>query len=271
MRGFFILVNNCIILIMRLLKQFLYGIFYLAVLGGILWLLYSITLKPAPSCFDNKQNGNEAGVDCGGNCVSCEIKNLSPLSLLPATLFSADRVFSASAELQNPNLNYGAKTFDYEVNFYDASDKVLETRKNKSFIYSGETKNLIEAGIRITNGIPARAEIKIDDKSIVWEKAENFSSPKYDLKNVMAELENGQAVIGGNITNSDNLTISKIIIGAFLIDKLGVKIGTSKTELQNIGPFRVENFKIFIPIRKDLLSSADLEATAQSVFVEILK
>ncbi len=256
---------------MRLLKQFLYGIFYLTILGAVLWWIYAVTLRSAPSCFDNSKNGNEAGVDCGGGCVSCEIKNLSPLSLLPATLFSADRVFSASAEINNPNLNYGAKTFDYEVNFYDGAGNVLKNIKNKSFIYSGETKNLIEAGVRITNGIPIRAEIKIDEKSLVWEKAENFSSPKYDLKNITAELDNGQAVISGNITNPNNFTIFKIIVSAFLVDKSRIKIGASKTELQNVGAFQAENFKIFIPAGKDLLSSADLAATAQSVAVEILK
>jgi len=56
-----------------------------------------------------------------------------------------------------------------------------------------------------------------------------------------------------------------------LVDKSGIKIGASKTELQNAGPFRSENFKIFIPAGKDLLNSADLKTTAQSVAVEILK
>ena len=255
----------------RLLKQIIYGGIFLGMTAVLIYGGFSLFFSATSSCFDNRQNGTETGVDCGGGCISCEIKNLSPLSLLPATLFSADRVFSASAELQNLNLNYGAKTFDYEVNFYDASGKVLETRGNKSFIYAGETKNLIEAGVRITNGIPARAEIKLEEKSIVWEKAENFSSPKYDLKDSAAELENGQAVVSGNITNPNNFIISKIIINAFLIDKSGVKIGASKTELQNVRPFRVENFKVFMPVRKDLLNSIDLEATARNVFVEILK
>ena len=148
----------------------------------------------------------------------------------------------------------------------DAFERFLDISNIRS-----EIKNLIEAGVRITNGIPARAEIKLDEKSVVWEKAENFSSPKYDLKDSAAELENGQAVVSGNISNPDNLTISKIIVSAFLVDKLGVKIGASKTELQNVGPFRVENFKVFMPVRKDLAGEVDLEATAQSVFVEILK
>lgn len=255
----------------RLVKQLLYGTFYLLIFAGIGYGIYAVTLKPAPSCFDNKQNGDEAGVDCGESCVSCEIKNLQSLSLGQAILFSADRDFSASAELRNPNSAYGAKTFDYEVNFYDASGKVLKNIKNKGFIYAGENKSIVEAGARITAGIPARAEIKLNEKSIVWEKASEFSQPPYKLGDTAATLEIEQAIINGNVANLNNYNLSRVIINAFLVDKSGIKIGASKTEIQNVGAFRVESFKIFIPVRKDLLSLVDLEATAQSVFVEVLK
>ncbi|MBI3046304.1 MAG: hypothetical protein HYY86_02070 [Candidatus Harrisonbacteria bacterium] len=255
---------------MRLLKQFLYGTFYLLILAGVLWGIYAITLRPAPSCFDNRQNGKETGVDCGGDCVSCEIKNLQPLSLSPAALFSADRNFSASAALRNPNSTYGAK-FDYEVNFLDAGGKVLKNITNKGFIYAGEAKSIIEAGGRITTGIPARAEIKLNEESVAWEKPQDFFQPPHKIGELSAVLENEQAVISGNVANLNNYPLSRVIASGFLVDKLGVKIGASKTELQNVGPFRVESFKIFIPVRKDLISAVDLEATAQSVFVEILK
>lgn len=234
-------------------------------------MIYTVTLRPAPSCFDNKQNGKETGADCGGDCISCEIKNLQPLNLEQAVLFSADRNFSSSAALRNPNSVYGAQSFDYEVNFYDASGKSLRNIKTKGFIYAGEVKSIIEAGGRITIGIPARAEIKLNQESVVWEKPQEFFQPPHELKDVSAAIENGQAVISGNVANLNNYPLSRIIINAFLVDNSGVKIGASKTELQNVGPFRVESFKIFIPVRKDLASAVDLEATAQSVFVEVLK
>ena len=234
-----------------------------------MWWIYSITLKPVPSCFDNKQNGEETGVDCGGSCVSCEIKNLQPLSLGQAILFNADRNFSASAEIRNPNSGYGTK-FDYEVNFYDAGGKKISNIKNQGFIYSGEQKSLIE-GTKINVGIPTRAEIKINEQGVVWLKQQDFFSPLYKVGELSAVLENEQAVISGNITNLNNYALSRVIASAFLVDKLEIKIGASKTELQNVGPFRVESFRIFIPVRKDLVGEVDLEATSQSVFVEVLK
>jgi hypothetical protein len=41
--------------------------------------------------------------------------------------------------------------------------------------------------------------------------------------------------------------------------------------LQNVGPFRVENFKVFIPLSATVLESVDFARTGNSVFVEVLK
>lgn len=262
--------NCCIILIMRIVKQLLYGLAYLLILGGIAWGIYSIAVKPAPTCFDGKQNQDETGIDCGGSCVSCEIKNLKPLFVSPAILFSADRMYSASAEARNLNIKFGAESFGYEVNFYDGAGKLLQSAKRKSFIYAGETKNLIEAGAQIAAGIPAKAEFKIvDAESVAWKDRAEFSPPPYELKGANAVFENNQIAVSGDIQNLNNFKISRAGISAFLVDKMGVKIGASKTELRDIGPFRAESFKIFIPIKKSLQDFVDLEAT--EIQVEVIK
>ena len=253
---------------MRLFKQLLYGTFYILILGGISWGIYSFEFKPAPSCFDNKQNGQETGVDCGGNCLACEIKNLKPLEVMPALLLSDDRFYSVLAEIKNPNSNFALKSFEYEINFYDAQNNLLKSTKNNSFIYAGESKNIIEAGIRITNGIPKKAELKISP-NLNWIKSSELEAPAYELKDIASVLENGQVAVSGTITNPKSFFISKVSIGALASDNLGAKIGASKTELQNVGPFRVESFKIFVPVKKTSLPSVDLNVT--KVFVEALK
>jgi len=256
---------------MRLLKQFLYGTFYLLILGALVWGIYSIILKPAPSCFDNRQNGAETGIDCGGSCISCAVKNLKPLFAGEANLYGVDRVYSASVRVQNSSQAFGARNFSYVVNFYDAGNVLLKSISNKSFIYANESKNIVEAGVRITNGIPTRAEMAIDDSTVEWEKSADFFEPRYELKDARAELENGQAVINGAIENQGNFSFSKTVISAFLADKLGTRIGASRTELNNIGQFRQESFKIFIPISKEMLGNIDLNATVESVSVAVLK
>ncbi len=252
-------------------KQIFYGILYLTILALLAWGFYLIALKSPPTCSDGVQNGNETGVDCGGLCVACEIKKLKPLSLSPATLFGFDRVYSVGAELRNPNMSFGAEDFSYEVNFYDEAGKILKTIKNKSFVYAGETKDIIEVGIKITEGIPVKGEIKIDAPGIIWEKTQDFFQPKITLNKVNFINEKTQVSLSGSLKNSNNFVVSRIILSAFLVDKLGVKVGVSKTELKNLDPFIVENFKISFLVDKTLAGVVDSKATAASLSVEVLK
>ena len=125
---------------MRLFKQFLYGFLYLAIFSSLVWLVYSLEFKPAPTCFDEKKNQEETGIDCGSPCISCEVKSLKPLSVGSAEFFGDDRVFSAVAEVRNPNADYGTKYFEYEISFFDSSEKLLSSKKGSDFIYPGEIK-----------------------------------------------------------------------------------------------------------------------------------
>ncbi len=255
----------------RAVKQFLYGTFYLIIFGSLAWGLYSITLKPAPSCFDDRQNGDETGIDCGGSCISCDVKNLKPLFVGEANLYGVDRTFSASARIQNSSPAFGARNFSYTVNFYDAGGVLLRSVANKSFIYANESKNIVEAGVRITNGIPNRVDFVIDDSVTEWVNNSEFSEPKFELKELVAVLDGEQVVISGAIQNPNNFSFSKVVLSAFLGDRFGTRSGASRTELNNVGQFRQESFKIFIPVSKDMLANIDLKATAESVSASVLK
>lgn len=255
----------------RTVKQFIYGTFYLLIFSSLAWGLYSITLKPAPSCFDDRQNGDEEGVDCGGSCVSCDVKNLKPLFVGEANLYGVDRIYSASARIQNSSPAFGARTFSYSVNFYDAGNVLLKSISNKSFIYANESKNIVEAGARITNGVPNRVELVIDNASVEWAKPVEFSEPKYELKDINAVLDGEQVVVSGAIVNPNNFSFTKAVITAFLGDEFGTKSGASRTELDNIGQFREESFKIFIPVSKSMIANIDLSATSESVSASVLK
>ena len=256
----------------RLLKQLLYGSLYLAIFSGLIWLVYSLEFKAAPSCFDNDRNGDETGIDCGGSCISCEIKNLQMLSVGNTILFEADRDFSAVASIRNPNDIFGVNFFDYEAIFYDKSGTALKSVRGTGFIYPGQEKNIIEAGAKITEGIPSRAEIKLlNENDIKWLRKEDFSEPEYGLREISSYLENGQVVVSGFVENVKNFTYSRIIVSAFALDNLGTRMGAGKSEIKNLNKFGAANFKIFIPVKKDYADLVDFAGTKKTVSVEILK
>src|SRR3989338_5470181 len=176
----------------RLAKQFLYGALFVLFLAGIGWGIYSVTLKPTPSCFDNRKNGTETEVDCGGSCIPCEEKNLQPIAIGATTLFSQDRVFSVAAELINPNSAFAASAFDYQIILKDASGSVLRAITNSSFLYAGERKKIVEAGVRITQGIPVEVSVIINPESIIRKPAQAFIRPEIEVRDVIAAIESGQ-------------------------------------------------------------------------------
>ena len=94
----------------RRVKQVVYGILYLAILGGIVTGIYFLLLKQPASCFDGIQNEGEAGIDCGGPCaVVCIPSTIQPLSALGAvSVFAPVDANHATllVQIENSNLRF---------------------------------------------------------------------------------------------------------------------------------------------------------------------
>ena len=130
----------------RLRKQILYGAFYLLVLVLIGGGIYFTFFKPAPSCYDNIRNQDEVEIDCGGVCSSvCSTVKIKPLEVNGQilTLRPDEKHMSILAQINNPNLDYMAKSFVYNFSLYDSADKIVKSFSGNSFIYSGEAKYIL--------------------------------------------------------------------------------------------------------------------------------
>jgi len=259
--GFLFLQNfnflSIIILTMnkRLVKQILYGAGYLAVLFLIVFLVYLIWLKPAPTCFDNKQNQGETGIDCGGPCPPCEIKTLVPLESSWIKYFSSDSQTIIAAEIKNSNLNWGANSFSYTFDVYGENGIKIKSFTKNSFIYGGEIKYLIEPIEVDSKNI---ADVKISFSNINWKSAEEFPRPIIQLREVKTESaiqDSGGVTVGGFITNNNAFPLSRARIIGFLLNQNNVQISASKTELENIPAFEEKSFKINFPKNISLITA----------------
>lgn len=227
-------------------------------IGGI----YLTFLKSTASCFDNKQNQNEESVDCGGSCISCDLKALRPLSFSPAQIFENNGLISLLTEVNNSNLNYGSDNFEYQINFYDAENNLLDSKLRTSFIYAGETKELVEAGLNIKGRI-AKAEIVLGN--INWKPTTEWQTPIIETNNLQFSMNQEAAVVNGEARNPSNFQISEIIITAVLLDQFGREIGVSKTEIKNLSPFQKTSFQVFAPFNPLVKASINLNATRVTV------
>jgi len=105
--------------VIRILKQLGYGSLYLAIIMVFVVGIYSVTVREDPTCFDNIQNQSEEGVDCGGDCVSCVLKN-AKLEIRQSTFIpaGADRI-TVLAVVRNPTETgaFFSYKIDVESNF----------------------------------------------------------------------------------------------------------------------------------------------------------
>ena len=235
----------------RRTKQVLYGIFYLAILGGIGAGVYFLFLRPSPSCFDGIQNQGEQGVDCGGPCARvCASVNVQSIDVLGSVRVFSPLPGSASvlAELENANASSGAEIFDYTVTLYgpDGSTTVA-TVDGSSFIYPDETKYLILPNEAVSSTIGGAS---ISLSGVQWVAASEMGQPpQFSFSNITtAPAPNNFMTVSGNITNLDASSFGTVLIGAIFKDAAGTPVGASQTEVNSLAPGGTLPFSISYPL-----------------------
>ncbi len=235
----------------RLFKQVVYVASFAAVVIGIVSVILYFVLKQPPSCFDKKLNQGETEVDCGGPCVSCDLRHLKPLQVSGVTLFdSGQGAVSTLVEVRNLNPNYGADHFSYTIDFYDKFSKKIFSYDGESFVYPGRIKKLVDTGIAIGLQDIGRAELTIDTSSLSWRPVIEFIPAKTDIRELDIGIDSAtqNVVISGLAINNNAYAVPEINVVAIIYNKRDVPINIAKTLLKDFPPFHERSFQISIPV-----------------------
>lgn len=258
--GFFLYFFYDIIYFMkgkRLLKQLLYGAIFAAILFFIVFSFYNSFVKPAPTCSDKIQNQSETGIDCGGPCPACEIKDLFNLKVdqnqikyFPADPEKKTTVFYF--ELKNLNLNYGADFFYYYLDLFDKNGKEFTHITDSSSIYAGGIDHIVKLADVPYDSI---ASVTVATTDINWISKDDFPKPNISLRGIKTSAaEDGGIVVTGFAQNNEAFTLSKILVSSVVANPNGIKISASKTELENVPAFTEKQFKLNFPKNISLAS-----------------
>src|SRR3989344_2801586 len=237
-------------------KQIIFGSFFLIILFLFGFAVYFLFFKQPPTCFDKKQNQNETGIDCGGSCQACELKTIHPLETSWVRFFSADGKAVLAAEIKNLNLNYASDNFssDFEV-FGKNGEKIKRISKINSFIYASDIKCLIEITDIDYSDID---NVKLSFSNVNWLVKDEFSKPAIQIREITTKALSGNSEIeiSGTALNENNYPLPLIRIIAFLNNSSVLKIGASKTELDDIPAYGEKTFKIIFPKNISLRQSS---------------
>ena len=251
----------------RFLKRLIFGVFYLAIFGGLSYSIYLLGIRGEASCFDGRKNQSESGIDCGGSCLSCELKNLSPISFFgePEILPINEESAAVFFQIKNPNESYGAKSFQYVLIFYDADGLKIKEVSGSTFIYPGRIKTIVEVPIVIASERVASVDLKV--AGVDWSSAAEFGEPSIQSRNVKIEFpQKNQVKVTGLILNNNSFPLSSADIVVAVSDQLGIKVSASKTVVRDLEPFQERAFNVFLPLRGQFI-----ESTATKVFVEAIR
>jgi len=191
------------------------------------------TVYQKPTCFDDKQNGDEAGVDCGGSCQRvCSFESVDPVVLWSRFFEVAPSTYNAVALIENPNTNAQAYNVNYSLKLRDAENVLVYERKGVVDIPPERILPIFESNIVVGERIPLRSEFSLD-KVENWQQVVGERAPvrisDTDLSRVDTEPR-----LTAVVENISDGIIEDIVLVAILSDDEGNAVAFSQTVLSRL-------------------------------------
>lgn len=212
-------------------------ILFLLVFG---FLIISPSLTKEPTCADNKQNGDETGMDCGGSCINACISEVDAVSILWARAFRVvPGRYNAVAYLVNHNKNTAVEKINYRFRFADVNNVYIGKREGSTFVPPGGNFAVFEPGIDIGNSIPVYVTFEFTETPIwIQVSQEKIDQLKVLVSNIQLKDETTSPRLSATIKNNSLFTIPNVNVIAILYDKGGNAISTSRTYLRELAPLQ---------------------------------
>lgn len=210
--------------------------------------VYKIFFEVVPSCFDNKKNGTESGIDCGGSCTKVCKAGAADVVVHWRRVFQVvPGVYSVAAEVENINATYAAFEVPYTFSLLDRDKVEIAYRKGTAYIAPHTTSIIFEGNLQTGTREPQSVNFEIVTNP-QWYENGAADKPLPRISNEV--LENGNPTTGVNVDGKtvaqplpkysvrlsndtfDQMTNLEAV--AVLYDKNGNAVGVSKTVVDTI-------------------------------------
>ncbi len=205
------------------------------VLASVSFFIFWRYWYQAPTCFDNAQNGDELGVDCGGSCsLVCSNSTLKPIVRWDPRLFEVSKgIWSALVYVENPNIDAMAVYLPYLLTIYDQNNNVLVTREGATILPKNRTVGVFEGNIAVQGELkPKRATFEIGDK-VVWQ---NIKELDVDLDITHSPLLRPDSLprVEATVKNPNIRDINNIELVVAIFDGADNAIAASRTFIETL-------------------------------------
>ncbi len=204
-----------------------------ALVGGMGFFAVQYLL-PAPTCSDARQNQGEHGVDCGGPCEPCELKNPKPLTIFWVKGIPAgENIYDAAVQIRNENEVLASGRLEYEFTLFDEFGPVAR-RGGSTFLLAQETFVLAEAGLATTR-LPIRAEFRVT--RVPWEVRRDIPPALVvERREYRVEERAGgkQSIVEAVLANRSPFDLARVEVRFALFDQQGNVAGVNRVVVENL-------------------------------------
>jgi hypothetical protein len=214
-------------------RKFIYASVAVLFVIGVVGVPAFLLLYSAPTCFDNKKNGNEKGVDCGGKCTRlCQDSFLPPSVAWTRLERVVPGVYNSVAYIINPNTEGEARDVPYHMAIYDQNGMLIIDQKGMVTIPPHRNTLAFAGLIRTGNSIPSKVLFEFTARPDWYKKTDTLSTILITEKDYIEEGESSSLRVV--LKNDSVKNIGKLNVYAVLYDNAGNAIGFSKTIVDEI-------------------------------------
>lgn len=211
----------------RLVKQLLYGAFYLILLILIVWGGIALFSGEKPRVVENGES-------------STDYKPLRILGGLEVFQLESGDV-SVFARVQNPNEEVDAR-FDYRVVLFGEKG-VLGEVNGRGVAFAGDVFYI--AGL--VSNQPKVTRVELQGFDVDWIKTGEIDKPNITFQNASARLESGEIVINGVVKNEGLLSGFDVEVVMLLKDRFSFPVFAVKSTIRDFSSREEKNFSITFP------------------------
>lgn len=208
-------------------------IFLIAIPACVFLLALVVLLIGArgkPDCFNNKKDGTERGVDCGGACrLLCDKEASEPLVHFVRAFSVSPGIGSAVAYVENRNQTAGARRAPYAFKLYDENNLLVAERRGDAFIPPWKTFVIFEGQMFVGSRTLSRASFEF---TAPFRFEEMPAEPALEIRNKRFVASDAASRLQAELVNPLLISATGITITALLFDGDGTVFAASATEVQ---------------------------------------
>ncbi len=212
-------------------RRLQYGLGFGAVWLVIFVLVYLSNFYTPPNCFDNRQNGDERGVDCGGPCSSvCAFDVQKPTVQWARSFRVTENQYNAVAYIVNKNRFAGSPALPYTISLYD-SNGLITQRSGTTILPPDSVYPVFEARIDTKGRVPTQTIMTVGETDN-WVQATGGRN-QFTVQSRTLTGADSSPRLEAQIYNNMLTEAKEVEVVATIFDMQGNALTSSRTFIDN--------------------------------------